>query len=758
MKKISIFFASFVILCGFVFSSSQGEYYSYSYARLSYVNGDVYIQRAGDQGFEEGVVNLVLVEGDKLGTREGRAEIHFGRKNYLRINHDTQVDLISLPERGDDSIKLHLLSGEIYLRVNYLESEKDFEIHTPDASFYILEEGLYYVNVNENRETKFTVHQGTAEAAGEEDSLLIRSRESVVATDGYIQPDPVSSPGYYEDNFADWNRSRDARYSRVSTRRYLPEELYEYEAELADNGRWVYERSYGYVWVPTVYHYHDWRPYYYGRWVWYPIIGWNWVSYEPWGWSVYHYGRWHWRIGLGWYWIPTRYWGPSWVHWYWGRDYIGWCPLSYYGYPVVIVNNHFYGRYYDRYYPLHSRALTVIHRNQLQARRISKVALSRNQMTRLGKISLSAKQPGIKPVRNADRMVTAKAKKVLSRSSLRQVSEGFESERASPLSSSNKIRSQSLSRVSAISRSSGSIRSDSVGKKKLSSSTSTSRTPERRSSLSGTVSKTSRGSLTRIDQNIRSRSSLKTYPSRRNVSSFSKSRSVPSSSLKGVSRSSTRELRRESSVKNYSSRDLLGSRSSSSSVKTVSRGLMSPSRGSKATVGRVKSYPSSSRSLSRNSRDFSSSQQSRMTSKTYYRSNSSSGMSYYRSRSSMSSRASLSRSSTSAYRSRLSTGYVRQNSSYIRGGSSLFRGNSWSSSSLSRSRSRSSYSPSRSSYISPSRSFSQVKSSSSRSSGSWGKISSSRSFSGGSKSISRSSAQRSSSSRSRSSGSKVRKR
>ena len=57
-------------------ASEDTEYYSYSYARLSYVNGDVFIQRAGDNGFEEGDVNLPVVKGDKIGTREGRAEIH----------------------------------------------------------------------------------------------------------------------------------------------------------------------------------------------------------------------------------------------------------------------------------------------------------------------------------------------------------------------------------------------------------------------------------------------------------------------------------------------------------------------------------------------------------------------------------------------------------------------------------------------------------------------------------------------------------
>lgn len=755
MKKISIFLVSSVFLSGFVFSSPQGDYYSYSYSRLSYVNGDVYIQRTGDLGYEEGVVNLVLIKGDKLGTREGRAEVHFGRRNYLRINHYTQVDLVNLPEGGDDRIRLHLLSGEIFLRVNYLEREKDFEIHTPDASFYILEEGLYHLRVMENQESEFSVYEGTAEAAGAESSLMVQSLERVVAREGYIQSG-ASSYGTLEDSFADWNRSRDTRYAQASTRKYLPEEMYEYEEELAYHGRWVYERPYGYVWVPTVYHYHDWRPYYYGRWVWYPIIGWNWVSYEPWGWCVYHYGRWHWRLGLGWYWIPTRHWGPAWVHWYWGRDYIGWCPLSYYGYPAVIVNNRFYGRYYDRYYPLHSRALTVVHRNQLQARRISKVALGRSQVSRLGKISLSAHQPGVRPIRNADRMVTAAAKKTLSRSSLRQVNKSFKSGRASPLSTSKSIRSQSLGPTSSVSRSSTSIRS-SAGKKTLSSSKSTLRAPERSSSFSGNVSKSSRGPLTRIDGSIRSTSSLKTYPSRRNVSSLTKSRSIAPSSARGNSRSTIRNMGSESSVKHYSSRGTVGSTISRSPSKTFRQSVKSASGGSRTTIGQIKRYPSSSRSVIRSSKSPSYGRSSSRYSAAKSRSSTSSQRTYYPSRNLVSSRSSVSRYSGTAYKSSSSRGYVRPNSSYIQRGSSSTLGSASITPRISRSRSSSSYFSPRSSYVSPSRGSSWIKSSSSRSSSSRGRISSSRSFSGSRSRSVRSVSRSSSSSRSGSSGSKVRK-
>ena len=555
MKKVLAFIACFTFFVSFALPSEPEGTYSYSFARLSYVRGDVFIQRAEDLGYEEGVVNLPVVEGDKLGTREGRAEIHFGKRNYLRIESYTQIDFVRLPRRGYDQIKLHLLSGNVYLRINFLEEEKSFEIHTPDASFYTLEEGLYRFEVKEDKETELLVYEGEVEAAGEEGSLLVRSEQKLIASNGYFSSDPIYFYASFDDSFSRWNRSRDALHARAITKKYLPPELNEYEVELAYNGRWVYERPYGHVWVPYVYH-AEWRPYYYGRWIWYPVMGWNWVSYDPWGWCVYHYGRWHWRLGLGWHWIPTRIWGPAWVHWWQGYDYIGWCPLSYYGYPVVIVNNIFYGRYNGRYYPNNSRALTVVHKKQLQAPRISRTALSKNELSKLRKISLSAKQPGVKPVIRRTSLKKNVAAKVLSRSNIRSVKKSYISGKTLSPSRSRSTQFKSSSRVLPRTGLAKKGRSVSKESARISGSRISARSPAQyKSKLSAKKSQSSRHISSTFPRSHRSGSKIKTYPSRQ-ISSKSLSRAI-SSSRKRKSLYSNRarsDSGRDSSSRIYSSR------------------------------------------------------------------------------------------------------------------------------------------------------------------------------------------------------------
>jgi hypothetical protein len=409
--------ASFVALAPLAaFGQSDGGA-DQSYARLSYVKGDVSVDRGEELGTESAEVNLPLAEGNVLVTGDGQAEVQFGRGNFLRLGVSSEAEFAALPVRSADPVKIHFRTGQAYLRVTTLEAEKGIEIHTTDASFYILETGLYRFDVDEGGATEILVHEGSAEAAGEGGSAVVRANERLVAANGKFRSDPESFNAAM-DGFDRWNETRDGLLDRGSGSSYLPSSISEYGDELEDNGRWVREASFGYVWVPYI-HDLEWRPYMYGRWVWYPIIGWTWVSSEPWGWCTYHYGRWQWRFGLGWYWIPTSHWGSAWVHWYHGRDHYGWCPLSYYNRPGVIID----GRYHDRWsgdqYPWNSRALTVVRRDRLQSPAISRHALKSSELGALGRISVKAEQPSVRPAAGRAGLASPISKRVLSGSGSR---------------------------------------------------------------------------------------------------------------------------------------------------------------------------------------------------------------------------------------------------------------------------------------------------------------------------------------------------
>ncbi|MBN1272251.1 MAG: FecR domain-containing protein [Candidatus Aminicenantes bacterium] len=392
MRKITAILIS-LLFTGLCFSAEEEtQYTNYTFARLSYVKGKTYIQRVNEMGVEEGQVNMPLAEGDRMGTTDGRAEVYLGRKNYVRLDNNTKIDFLNLPKRGYDHARIRIWAGHVYFDIDFLEKEKNIEIHTSDVSLYVLSEGLYRVDVRENGETEVLVFNGLIEAAGSSGSLLVKDEQRLEISQGRFVSKPNQFFAAAEDSFDKWCQYRSSLVNRRMSTTYLPEELEDFEHELNTYGYWAYVEPYGYVWVPKDVG-SDWRPYYNGRWMWMPLCGWTWLPYEPWGWCTFHYGRWHWSPFYNWYWIPSTMWGPGWVSWYWGYGYYGWAPLSWYGYPGVILNNRYYSRYYGRIYPHNSRALTVIHKNNIHSKNISKVALDNKSISKLGKLNLLNSSP-----------------------------------------------------------------------------------------------------------------------------------------------------------------------------------------------------------------------------------------------------------------------------------------------------------------------------------------------------------------------------
>jgi len=374
----------------------DAKYTNDTIARLSFVEGKAFVQRASDLGYEEGALNMPITEGDRIGTSEGRVEVHFGKGNYIRLDNDTKVDVLNLPKKDDDVARLRVWSGNVFLVVGTLKKEKGIELHTADSSFYVLDRGVFRVNVRENSDTEIQVYEGLIEAAGEEGSTLLKASQKLEIAEGRFAAKPTSFIAVADDSFDRFNESRTSVTGREFAQGRLPEELSDFEGELEEYGEWTYLAPYGNVWIPNDID-DDWRPYYNGRWSWLPLSGWTWWPYEPWGWSTFHYGRWHWGNDFGWYWIPMNLWGPGWVNWWWDDFYFGWAPLSYWGYPGVYMGGMYYGHYYGPYYPYESGALTVVRRDHLKDPHIAANALRGDALKGLNRISLTNQSLALKP-------------------------------------------------------------------------------------------------------------------------------------------------------------------------------------------------------------------------------------------------------------------------------------------------------------------------------------------------------------------------
>ncbi len=394
MKKIMVailsLFLSAVVLSAYETENTPDEAKYYDNAkviRIKNVEGEGFVQRSYNEGYEEATPNLSLFEKDLAGTTAGRLGIYLGRLNYLRLDSDTLVKLQSIPQLRKTDLVARLEKGAIYLDIENLDKEKSIEIQTPDCGIFLLDRGLYRINVDENSLTEVFVFEGIAEVAGQDISRNVRENQKIVMSQGKLVERPYYFYASEKDDFDRWNenQNREQGYARYGTSRYLQSGYEDYEYEMSRAGRWAYMSEFNsYVWTPY-YSNSNWMPYANGRWVYNPYYGYVWTSYDTCGWFTHHYGRWQWSYSGGWYWIPAYHWSPAWVSWFWDNDYYGWCPLSWWNRPVIVINNRWDRNYnHHRGIPRNARSTIIVRKNQLTAVNALRVALSRNELNQTG--------------------------------------------------------------------------------------------------------------------------------------------------------------------------------------------------------------------------------------------------------------------------------------------------------------------------------------------------------------------------------------
>ncbi len=723
MKKLVTILCSLVLLTVFVHAGYtddvepekfEAKYYDNAkVVRVKYTKGETYIKRSYDEGVEEATVNLPVFENDIAGTTDGHLELYLGKLNYLRLDYDTEVSLEKAPVLRKTNAVIRVLNGGIYLDVNRLDNEKDIEVQTPDCGVFILDSGLYRINVIPGQGTEVYVHDGLAEVAGEDYSRNVRENQKMVMADGVVRERPFYFASSGTDDFDRWNEQRidTVGYARYSTSRYLDEGYEDWEYELSRHGRWQYETTFNtHVWIP----YNigtQWRPYYHGRWIWSSDYGYVWNSYDPWGWYTHYYGRWHWDTYSGWYWIPGYRWSPAWVSWFWDDYHYGWCPLSYWNRPIVIMNGRWWrNHHYRRGIPMRSWPTTIIKKDRLMVSNIRKHALTKTALAKYSEKNLKFRggAPTIRPIHKKVNVINARGSQVVYKKGgilsldKYKVSKtgGLAAKAKSANGTAYKYSGNSISKKRALKYSSSGGKRPAVLKKD---STTVYKSPK------GSISKSSYKSGYKYTP--KSSSSPKTYSSKSGKKSSSSSSSsgstpkyVPKSSSKSSEKSSSKGSSTSTKIKKKKEPSYLSARYSSSSTSTSSPSYKSYRSRYKSSEPANKSYSSSS---------------------TSYRS--------YKSAGTTPKSYSSSSSPTRSYRSYKSKSYSSPSGkSYSTPSSSSYSGSSYKSSSRSsyskpssssRSSSRSSYSRS-----SSTRSSSVSRSSSSRSSSSSSRSSSSRSI------------------------------
>ena len=300
-------------------------------AHVSAVDGDALIERADGGALaraEEPLeLNLTLIEGDRLRTRAGRAEVLFADGTLLHLDRYSIVDLL-----GADFARV--MDGRV--RVSIPRDVRDIvRVDTPAATLELEPGGEYRISVAPNGDAELSVLAGAGAIFNDRGETPLRAGERAVAAPDRAPSEPFYANAAARDDFDRWSEARERAHAGAISVRYLPDELRPYGSVFDSYGRWDSHPEYGRVWYPSAGA--TWQPYSRGRWHSYPRYGWTWIGYDPWAWPTHHFGRWGFSAGV-WFWIPGRSWGPAWVSWARSPGYVGWSPLGRDDHPIYRIN------------------------------------------------------------------------------------------------------------------------------------------------------------------------------------------------------------------------------------------------------------------------------------------------------------------------------------------------------------------------------------------------------------------------------------
>jgi hypothetical protein len=337
-------------------------------ANLAYVEGGVDLVHDGLT--ERADPPMMLLEGDIVRTRNGRAEIIFGDGTLLHLDIGAEIEILG-------SERIRLLNGRAELRLSSA-APRPYTIDTPAAVVRFDTVGEYRILTDQARGSlEVMVVRGSAEIDDGSQRARVHGGQSVMFAGTGLRPVFQTFNSARFDSFTQWASRRAYGMSGSASSAQLPYELRPYAPLLDQHGRWDYEAPYGYVWFPSVGV--AWRPYYEGAWG-HTRYGWTWHGRDRWAWPTHHYGRWGFN-GNFWFWIPANVWGPAWVSWGFAPGYVSWSPLGWDGLPVIGFASH-YG-----YNPW--RSWTVVPRDHFGFRRpVRAHAIDGARLDRLVRTSL----------------------------------------------------------------------------------------------------------------------------------------------------------------------------------------------------------------------------------------------------------------------------------------------------------------------------------------------------------------------------------
>ena len=284
--------------------------------RLSEVRGLVQVDRNSGQGYGPAITNLPIVQGNRVKTANGVAEVEFEDNSTLRLGPNSEAEFTALgrTSTGSTVSSVRLLSGTAYVSLlkNSGKTANDFELSFGNRKLP-LEPGSHVRLEIDNTETgqaaKLAVLDGSLRVNGP-DGVLDVSHNRQVSFALADQTAPTVAKGFAEGSLDEWDKQSVQYHQRIASFTGSGSMPYTYGlSDMRYYGGFSDVGGCGMMWRPY-FAGAAWEPYGVGAWAYFADAGYSWVSPYPWGWMPYHYGSWSYCPGTGWGWQPGGAWMP----------------------------------------------------------------------------------------------------------------------------------------------------------------------------------------------------------------------------------------------------------------------------------------------------------------------------------------------------------------------------------------------------------------------------------------------------------------
>jgi FecR protein len=269
--------------------------------RLSDTKGTLALDRKTGLGFEQTMQNMPIVEGEKLKTEDGYAEVEFEDNSTLRLAPDSQVDfsLLALRSSGAKASTMTVVKGTVYVNTESTKGN-EFLLVAGDTKMTVAPSTHLRLQVNESR-TVVSVFNGSVEVNHGAETTVVNKKQSLTlsGTEATIAKKVQGEP---YDAWDKESKEYHQRYAAAANAVAAGGNVYGL-SDLNYYGSFINAPGYGSFWQPYFVG-AGWSPYANGLWAYYPGAGYSWVSPYPWGWLPYHSGSWSFVPGYGWGWQP----------------------------------------------------------------------------------------------------------------------------------------------------------------------------------------------------------------------------------------------------------------------------------------------------------------------------------------------------------------------------------------------------------------------------------------------------------------------